>query len=67
MNPKISFPADEVRPDSISCLCRNKETLARPLPSSSFDFVRTPSKEDLPASYGSMVANQFIFNERGDS
>lgn len=34
-NPRISIPTLDVRPVSISCLCRKSATRARPLPSSS--------------------------------
>ena len=34
-NPRMSFPTDDVRPDSASCLCLNSLILARPRPLSS--------------------------------
>lgn len=49
-NPRISFPTELVRPDSISCLCRNNFCLACPLPLSNSPCVSTPRRVDLPAS-----------------
>ena len=45
-----TFPTDEVRPVSTSCLCRKSFCRATPRPSSSTPCVSTPSSVDLPAS-----------------
>ena len=48
--PRMSLPTLLVRPDSISCLCRNSFWRAYPRPLSSSACVRTPSRVLLPAS-----------------
>ncbi len=45
-----TFPTDDVRPVSISCLCRKSFCRAIPRPSSSTPCVKTPRSVDLPAS-----------------
>lgn len=49
-NPKMSLPTLLVRPDSISCLCRNSFCRAKPRPLSSSPCVSTPSRVLFPAS-----------------
>lgn len=49
-NPKMSFPTELVRPDSISCLCRKSFKRAVPRPLSKSPCVNTPNNVDLPAS-----------------
>ena len=40
----------DVRPDSISCLCRNTPPRANPLPLSNPPLVKTPNMVDFPES-----------------
>jgi hypothetical protein len=68
-----SIPTLEVRPVSISCLCRNKPTRAFPRPSSSAPRVSTPSKrlsrvkvgtEQMESNLGSWTCQRRRFLQR---
>ena len=58
----LTLPTEEVRPVSISCLCRKSFCRATPRPSSRTPWVKTPNRVDLPASTLPVTAT---LNDRG--
>lgn len=63
-NPRISIPTLDVRPVSISCLCRKSATRARPLPSSNAPNRKLKQEQTFYSKYNMRTTRQYTQGSR---